>query len=109
MKGAFTIDLEKAKKILRLGLDEPNSILIVSGMTEHSLERGREIQNEISTLKAALSDIDRSCFFKIESSVGCCTRQGDPFLSVLQSSLKTQAVEAIASKIEALQNEFEKL
>lgn len=80
-------------------------------MTEQSLQRGRDIQNDISALKNALGEVAKVSLFRIDES-GCGTlyrSQADPFLAELQTDLRTMATKKITKQIALLEKEFKLL
>lgn len=80
-------------------------------MTEQSLQRGRDIQVDIASLKNALSDVAKVQLFRIED-MNCSPSfrsQADPFLAELQTDLRTLVTKRINKQISILEKEFKSL
>ena len=76
-------------------------------MTKNQLEKGQQIQEDLTILKSTLSEISRIRFFN--SDEGCCRRIGDPFLSELHTKVQSFVVQEVNAKISTLQKEFDSL
>jgi hypothetical protein len=78
-------------------------------MTTNELERGKEIQSEITSLKEALIALNKRDLFSISEQ--SCSRYGsaDPFLSGLHLDVKASATTQILAEILRLETEFDSL
>jgi hypothetical protein len=77
-------------------------------MTKASLERGREIIEEISHLKYSMSNVHKIDLFDVNEQ-RACTRQANEFLCELSIQKKHELIDAINKKIVSLEAEFQKL
>lgn len=76
-------------------------------MTESSLKKGHDIQDEISSLKWAIKHTNKNALFQTtESSCEMSGGAGIPFLSELHARIKHEAITAINKRITALEKEF---
>lgn len=78
-------------------------------MTTTDLEKGQAIQDSISDLKSALSQINSAKIFNTDDGMSPCRRTADPFLSELNMEIRAVAVKKINDKIGQLSDQFEKL
>lgn len=79
-------------------------------MTQESMDKGLEIQDEISQLKGALSQLTNVKLFDIDAGCsGFGRRRADPFLAEVQTEFKNKATNKIVAKIRQLEKEFKAL
>lgn len=75
-------------------------------MTEHQLYRGKDILEEISSLRAALSEANKNYLFHVDEKNCSWSSLADPFLSELNIRVRNEVVGEINSRIDALLKEF---